>query len=524
MLCVEDQNLNKFIEEMHNTIYKISIEINGSLDKHLVSLRSALSDGLIKEKEFVGMYMLRNLMVKNGDEKKLYKLFRLIEQLFEKLIESDHTKSSQKEGALNSCLQSPSKPLKNIDLADEPGMRLEPIEEIPNPKIDSKDGPQKTKRTPNRTKAEELKVFERVKDRVRERFEHLLDDKNLNSLWLNLIEVLNYLGEHMLADKHASSSQIKIMIDDLQPLLESFFIIYKLLCDDDYLDKIKKNLFLVNKASRKQEQQKNNTISNLGKDDATSENDDILEVDFLELRKMRLTVDEMFLLMCQKNKKLLNFTIKRNINLLADSLSVIPKKMPKIIDFENKVDYFKSQLAKGSKSSRSRTIRMGIRRKEIFIDSFSEIMKLTPLQLRGKLHIEFRGEEGEDAGGLTREWFLSLSKEIFNPMYALFITSDNHVTYQPSPLSWVNSEHLRYFKFIGRVIGKALQDGHLLDAFFTTSFYKHMVGDAITYHDVQNIDPAYYNSLKWILENDVTDLGTNFCYEVDDFGQIVIKD
>jgi hypothetical protein len=150
------------------------------------------------------------------------------------------------------------------------------------------------------------------------------------------------------------------------------------LCDDDYLDKIKKNLFLVNKASRKQEAQKNNTISNLGDGEAGSENDDILGLDFSELRRMRLTVDEMFLLMCQKNKKLLNFTIKRNINLLADSLSVIPKKMPKVIDFENKVDYFKSQLNKGSKGSRSRTIRMSIRRKEIFIDSFSEIMKLTP--------------------------------------------------------------------------------------------------------------------------------------------------
>jgi E3 ubiquitin-protein ligase HUWE1 len=28
----------------------------------------------------------------------------------------------------------------------------------------------------------------------------------------------------------------------------------------------------------------------------------------------------------------------------------------------------------------------------------------------GKLHIEFSGEEGMDAGGLTREWFLLLSK------------------------------------------------------------------------------------------------------------------
>lgn len=30
--------------------------------------------------------------------------------------------------------------------------------------------------------------------------------------------------------------------------------------------------------------------------------------------------------------------------------------------------------------------------------------------LKGKLRVEFEGEEGEDVGGLTREWFQLLSK------------------------------------------------------------------------------------------------------------------
>ncbi len=47
----------------------------------------------------------------------------------------------------------------------------------------------------------------------------------------------------------------------------------------------------------------------------------------------------------------------------------------------------------------------------------------------GKLNIEFSGEEGMDAGGLTREWFLLLSKEIFNPNYALFIPNANGNTF-----------------------------------------------------------------------------------------------
>ena len=41
-------------------------------------------------------------------------------------------------------------------------------------------------------------------------------------------------------------------------------------------------------------------------------------------------------------------------------------------------------------------------------------------ELRGRLQVNFQGEEGIDAGGLTREWYLVLSREIFNPNYALF--------------------------------------------------------------------------------------------------------
>ena len=81
-------------------------------------------------------------------------------------------------------------------------------------------------------------------------------------------------------------------------------------------------------------------------------------------------------------------------------------------------------------------------------------MAKSAVELKGKLQIEFKNEEGYDAGGVTREWFLSLSKLIFDPIYALFIPSAAGVTYQPSPQSYVNPDHCNFFKFIGRIIGK----------------------------------------------------------------------
>ena len=67
-------------------------------------------------------------------------------------------------------------------------------------------------------------------------------------------------------------------------------------------------------------------------------------------------------------------------------------------------------------------------------------------------------EPGYDAGGLRREWFLLVSREIFNQDYALFEKSSSGNTYQPNPKSYINPDHLNYFKFIGRFIGKALAE------------------------------------------------------------------
>ena len=66
----------------------------------------------------------------------------------------------------------------------------------------------------------------------------------------------------------------------------------------------------------------------------------------------------------------------------------------------------------------------------------------TPVEMYGKLRVQFVGEEGMDAGGLTREWFGTLAREMFNPNYALFIPSANGVSFQPNSLSGIHQDHL----------------------------------------------------------------------------------
>ena len=92
---------------------------------------------------------------------------------------------------------------------------------------------------------------------------------------------------------------------------------------------------------------------------------------------------------------------------------------------------------------------------------------LKHIQTHTHIHTHTYIHTGIDAGGLTREWYLVLSREIFNPNYALFTTAADGTTFQPNPLSMINMNHLDYFKFVGRIIGKAICDGQLMDAHFT---------------------------------------------------------
>lgn len=79
-----------------------------------------------------------------------------------------------------------------------------------------------------------------------------------------------------------------------------------------------------------------------------------------------------------------------------------------------------------------------------------------------------------------------MAREIFNPNLALFVSvPEGGTTFQPNPNSVVQSDtgvsHLEFFKFVGRLVGKALYDGQIMDAYFTRSFYKHMLGQPLTY-------------------------------------------
>ncbi|KAK3132463.1 hypothetical protein QOZ80_6AG0522110 [Eleusine coracana subsp. coracana] len=212
-----------------------------------------------------------------------------------------------------------------------------------------------------------------------------------------------------------------------------------------------------------------------------------------------------FMRVAEKHRRLLNVFIRQNPSLLEKSLSMM-LKVPRLIDFDNKRAYFRSRIRQQHDQHISAPLRISVRRAYILEDSYNQLRLRRSQDLKGRLTVQFQGEEGIDAGGLTREWYQLLSRVIFDKGALLFTTIGNNATFQPNPNSVYQTEHLSYFKFVGRVVAKAVFDGQLLDVHFTRSFYKHILGAKVTYHDIEAVDPDYYKNLKWMLENDVSDI------------------
>ncbi|KAG8260028.1 WW domain containing E3 ubiquitin protein ligase 1, partial [Homalodisca vitripennis] len=161
-------------------------------------------------------------------------------------------------------------------------------------------------------------------------------------------------------------------------------------------------------------------------------------------------------------------------------------------------------------------IKITVTRQTLFDDSYHQIMRLPAYELRRRLYIIFRGEEGLDYGGVSREWFFLLSHEVLNPMYCLFeYANKNNYSLQINPASYVNPDHLLYFKFIGRFIAMALYHGRFIYSGFTMPFYKRMLNKKLTMKDIESIDPEFYNSLVWIRDNNIDECGLELFFSVD---------
>lgn len=171
-----------------------------------------------------------------------------------------------------------------------------------------------------------------------------------------------------------------------------------------------------------------------------------------------------------------------------------------------------------------------IRRESVFDDAFSEFYRLGE-GLKEPIQITFidqfgAQEAGIDGGGVTKEFLTSVTKEAFVPeRYNLFLENKHHMLY-PNPssieelrekereagLQPIDIDHaviklLRKYEFLGRIVGKCIYEGILVDINFTGVFllqwsYGKNGGNGYKpgVNDLKDLDEELYQGLVRLLK------------------------
>ncbi|CAH2991766.1 unnamed protein product [Chilo suppressalis] len=138
-----------------------------------------------------------------------------------------------------------------------------------------------------------------------------------------------------------------------------------------------------------------------------------------------------------------------------------------------------------------------VSRNHIVRDTMLQISNHDTSQLKKPLRVEFVGEEAEDAGGVRKEFFMLLLKEIFDPVYGMFKQSEetNMIWFSNNPFE----DDIMYY-LIGAIYGLAIYNSIIIYVPFPLVLYKKILGESVMLDDISDLYPTLANSLKSLLE------------------------
>uniref|UniRef100_A0A2K6FMP5 HECT-type E3 ubiquitin transferase n=1 Tax=Propithecus coquereli TaxID=379532 RepID=A0A2K6FMP5_PROCO len=158
--------------------------------------------------------------------------------------------------------------------------------------------------------------------------------------------------------------------------------------------------------------------------------------------------------------------------------------------------------------ARSPFLVLHVRRNNLVGDALRELSIHSDIDLKKPLKVIFDGEEAVDAGGVTKEFFLLLLKELLNPIYGMF------TYYQDSNLLWFSDtcfvEH-NWFHLIGITCGLAIYNSTVVDLHFPLALYKKLLNVTPGLEDLKELSPTEGRSLQELLDYPGEDVEDTFC-------------
>ncbi|KAG7244042.1 hypothetical protein INR49_006203 [Caranx melampygus] len=212
---------------------------------------------------------------------------------------------------------------------------------------------------------------------------------------------------------------------------------------------------------------------------------------------------------------------------------VIPHKN-RVLLFRNIVTKEKENLGLVETSSASPHVtHITIRRSRMLEDGYDQLRRLPVNSIKGVIRVKFVNdlgvdEAGIDQDGVFKEFLEEIIKKVFNPALNLFKTTSGNERLYPSPTSYIHENHLQLFEFVGKMLGKAVYEGIVVDVPFASFFLSQVLGHHhSTFYssidELPSLDSEFYKNLTSIkrYDGDVGDLGLTLSYDEDVMGQLV---
>lgn len=203
----------------------------------------------------------------------------------------------------------------------------------------------------------------------------------------------------------------------------------------------------------------------------------------------------------------------QNNNVKLDLLN----KYPEFFSFPLRLKLFQNKMKQQIQSEK---LQLFIDTNNILESSFNQLYDLSQSEWKNRIVIKYINQDGEDMGGVRRDWFIKLSTKLFDPDYGLFCLTEQ-LNVQPNSFSGINPDHYKYFNFAGRIVARALLQGENIEANLSRSFLCHILHRKVKLEDLKSIDAYLFKSLHSYLENDMDKPPfdeTYFEYDIKHFG------
>nr|XP_033811565.1 ubiquitin-protein ligase E3B isoform X3 [Geotrypetes seraphini] len=212
---------------------------------------------------------------------------------------------------------------------------------------------------------------------------------------------------------------------------------------------------------------------------------------------------------------------------------VIPHKN-RVLLFRNIVTQEKEKLGLVETSSASPHVtHITIRRSRMLEDGYEQLRQLSQNAMKGVIRVKFVNdlgvdEAGIDQDGVFKEFLEEIIKKVFDPALNLFKTTSGDERLYPSPTSYIHENYLQLFEFVGKMLGKAVYEGIVVDVPFASFFLSQLLGHHYSFFyssidELPSLDSEFYKNLTSIkrYDGDIADLGLTLSYDEDVMGQLV---